>query len=161
MKRIFKPLFLLGSLSFGVLTTTASEVRFNSSGFAIEPPIVRESGQDYTAVSMFLEPSEGFAPNVNVRKVHFDGTMNEFMEASIADFESMEWEILDARVLDDGSMVLEATGTYDGLELHWYLRAVRSREAFYLATGTTLQSQWMDVGRVIRRSADSIRTLRR
>jgi len=162
MKKISTLLFLSAWLLLSTHTPlSANEARFNSSGFAIEPLIVRESGEDYTALSMFLEPSDGFAPNVNVRKIYFEGTMSEFLESSKNDFEKMEWEVLDSRLLDDGSMLLEATGTYNNLELHWYLRAVRSREAFYLATGTTLQSQWMDVGRIIRRSADSIRTLRR
>lgn len=136
-------------------------MRFNSSGFAIEPLIVQESGKDYTVTSMFLEPTEGFAPNINVRKVYFEGTMAEFLDVTRSDFEEMEWSILDARIMDDGSMLLEATGSYNNLELHWYVRAVRSRDAVFMATGTTLQSQWMSVGRIIRRSADSIRTLRR
>ena len=146
---------LLSVLLLSVIPTHAqSRLDFPATGFSIAPLEVTPGDVGYTALSMSLPATDGFAPNVNVQIQQFDGSLDDYIALSRQQFDAYEMEIL--REDRDGVTVTwEFTWTMQGQELHGYSRAHHAEGKVFLVTGTAAASQWESVSRRLKSSVDS------
>lgn len=135
------------------LSLSASTLEFPQYGFQIDalesPSPVSASMQ---ALVMFLPPSEGFSPNINVQIHTFKGSLEEYREVSQKQFRELQWKLI-SDTLEDNRWTVE----YSGNDLHCYAVATRHNDLIYLATGCSRESQWSHVRDEIRKRVDSFK----
>src|SRR5258707_2546954 len=71
-----------------------------------------------TALEMFLTPTEGFAPNINVQIQPYTWTIQEYATLSKGQFDELKWKVISEKEIDDNEWNLEYTGTMQAAELH-------------------------------------------
>jgi hypothetical protein len=135
---------------------TASRLVFKTTGFSIHPLETDPLGHSYQAMSMFLPPSIGFSPNVNVQVQCYKGTIEEYIATSKKELASMEWKVVKSTKQEQNSYLMEYTGEFQGNKLHWYAKATATGKRVYLATATAKEKQWADVGVKLKACVDSL-----
>ncbi|MDR1195042.1 MAG: hypothetical protein LBL00_01025 [Endomicrobium sp.] len=134
---------------------------FDNYGFAIDRLSVteKEDQANFQTILMFL-PSDGvFAPNVNVQKQKFDASADDYIKLSMEQFESFGIKIIDSKKSDKFA-TFEYVSAMNGLDLHFYSKAVFSKGYVYLVTGTAAVSQWESVGKNLKKTVDSLKLLK-
>jgi hypothetical protein len=109
---------------------------------------------------MFL-PSDGkFAPNVNIQIQKYQGTIADYVKLSLEQFKTYGMKIINKEQDDKEQKALfEYTMQTNGLDLHFYSKAISSKGKVYLVTGTTTVLQWNNVGDIIKKNVDSFQIL--
>lgn len=130
---------------------------FDSMNFSIESLEAEADEAPYQALSMFLPPSEGFAPNVNVLSQPFTGSMDEYIEISKKEFEELGLEVLKLEREDKDTVVMMYAGVMGGLDLHCYVKGIATGDEVLLATGCSLDDQWSDVSDDLEACVDSFK----
>lgn len=152
---------VLLSLLIAVPCFAAKKVEFKNYGFSIETMPVSEEGKDevFQSVTMFL-PSKGvgFSPNVNIQEQKINMTIDEYMEFSDSQFETLGFETQKKKT--DKTLTYEYTADMEGISLHVYSKAFFAGEKVYLVTGMSLVSQWDEVGEVLKKNVDSFKILK-
>jgi hypothetical protein len=110
-----------------------------------------------TALEMFLPPTEGFAPNINVQIQPYTGTIKEYATLSKGQFDELKWNVISEREIGDNEWSVEYTGTMQAGDLHFYARAISKNGKAYLATATAKESQWPAVSDTLRQRIDSFK----
>ncbi len=110
-----------------------------------------------TALEMFLTPTEGFAPNINVQIQPYTGTIKEYATLSKGQFDELKWKVISEKEIGDNEWNLEYTGTMQAGDLHFYARAISKNGKVYLATATAKESQWPTLGETLRQHIDSFK----
>lgn len=148
---------LLSVLLLSVMQTQAqSRLDFPAAGFSISPVEVAPDDVGYTALSMSLPATDGFAPNVNVQIQQFDGTLDDYIALSRQQFDAYEMEML-SEDRGDVTVTWEYAWTMQGQELHGYSCAHHAEGKVFLVTGTAAASQWESVSGRLKSSVDSFK----
>ena len=126
-------------------------------GFSMKVPIDESYREpSYQVATFFLPPSDGFAPNVNVQRQAFAGTIEQYDELSVAQFSAYKFTVV-SRKLEKGVASYEYKGQTGAKRLHWYARALKKEKHVYLITASTLESQWKGAKKKLIGSVDSFR----
>src|SRR5260370_8449551 len=64
-----------------------------------------------TALEMFLTPTEGFAPNINVQIQPYTGTIKEYATLSKGQFDEWKWRVISNKETGDTPWNLNSTVT--------------------------------------------------
>jgi hypothetical protein len=159
MRILFAVLFSVVS----VLPVCAADKQlvFDNYGFAIDRLSVTEKEEqpNFQTILMFLPSDGAFAPNVNVQKQKFDASAEDYVKLSMEQFESFGIKLIDSKQ-NDKFAVFEYVSTMNGLDLHFYSKAVFSKGCVYLVTGTAAVAQWESVGKNLKKTVDSLKVLK-
>ena len=135
-----KNLFLILLLSINSLAY-AETVKFNESGFSIDILDEKPSNAGSQPLQMLLPAVNGFSANVNVQIQPYPGTLEEYKKLSEAQFIQLGLKTI-ASSTRGSAVVFEYSGFMMGNELHFYAKAIKKGNLFYLATATDLDSEW-------------------
>ena len=71
-------------------------------------------------------------------------------------FQQLGLEVLQDREISATTLVFEYAGKMQGMDLHFYARAVHRDGRIHLATGTSLAKQWEKAGPALKACVDSL-----
>lgn len=132
---------------------------FQDDGFTIKALEKGAGNKDYSPLIMTLPPEGGFSPNVNVRIQLFEGSLQEYLDFSLKQFEKTSIEVVAHRLVDGHTVQLEYRGEMQGRQLHWYAIAKKSGNRVILVTATASEEQWSGVQEKLRACVDSLELL--
>lgn len=126
---------LLGALFMLSQPLLATEYNF-------QPPEFPEqtAGQVF---QYYLPAQNGFAANVNLQIQPFDGSMEEYEELSVSQFEQLDIEVLQLERAEN-ELLIEYRGAMQDTELHWYARVLKQGDLYYVLTATALAERWSE-----------------
>lgn len=137
----------LKRILFAVITimvihpATANNLNFPLAGFKIDSLDSKPSVAGGMPLQMYLPPKDGFSANVNVQLQPYPGTLAEYVELSLGQFNQFGF-IKIADSIADNTAYFEYKGKMQNLDLHWYAKAIKSGQFVYLVTATDTQSNW-------------------
>ena len=146
MRKLALCIMLLVSLADAGAAEEGKQNTFSigSLGFSMEVPVAEGRTHGAYQVAAFLLPaSDGFAPNVNVQKQAYEGTIEDYDKLSTGQFTALKLTSVN-RTLKKDEVIYEYKGLMQGSRLHWYARALKKGQYVYLVTATALDSQWKD-----------------
>jgi hypothetical protein len=137
-------------------------LRFETEGFSINAAGFKVKRSDSGTVAgqspvaiLYLTPTAGFAPNVNVLIQNFPSSINDYVTVTKQEFDAAGIKIIDERTVSTEEWVVEYAGTLSGRSLHWYARAVKNGDKVYLTTATATPDRWEQVSAKLRQCVDS------
>jgi len=104
---------------------------------------------------LYLTPTGGFAPNVNVLIQNFSGSINDYVSVTKKEFESAGIQVVNEHIVSPNEWMVEYAGTLSGRSLHWYARAIKNGDKAYLTTATATPEQWEQVSSKLKACVDS------
>lgn len=126
-----------------------------SLGFSIQSPVLVPSSSESYQVAIFNLPAEkGFSGNVNVQCQEYAYSLDAYDQLSRDQFAQLGFTII-GREKRKGEYVYEYSGQMQGLELHWYVRAVAAPRYIYLITATALEKSWPKQKNALIKSVES------
>lgn len=137
--RINKVILLATSLVFSV--ANAETLEFSKAGFTIGSLDSKPTQGVSQPLQMFLPAKNGFASNVNVQIQAYPGTLTQYKELSMGQFEQMGISIISSEETAD-SISFEYSGVMQGLNLHWFSKAFKKGNHVYLVTATGSEKDW-------------------
>ena len=143
-------LFLFISIS---VVSNAGDT-FENNIFTIKS--VESSGESGQILQMFLPSSDGFAPNVNVLSQTYNGSLKEYHELTNAQLNQYKMKIIKSSISND-SLLIEYSGNMQDKLMHFYAIAYKKDKQIYIATATTLESQWPTVSKKLILIVDSFK----
>jgi hypothetical protein len=135
----------------------AGSADFSQYGFQIDTLEGKVGTSPAQVVMMFLPASEGFAPNVNVQIQPFSGMLKDYVALSKKQFDEMKLKVINEQAKGDQEWTVEYSGPMQGLQLHWYARAVLGNQKVFLVTATANEAQWAKVADQLRKNVDSFK----
>lgn len=146
------------SCALAALAAAAAKDRlyFRGLGFSIAPLEATWASEQYTALLLFLPPSEGFAPNVNVVVQPGEQSIADYAEKTKKELRAIGAKILRDKTSED-AFSCEYTRAFQGRQHHHYSKAELGKKGVYLVTATALESQWKSVGPRLMACVDSFR----
>jgi hypothetical protein len=142
----------------GMPCTPPDKLVFQTAGFAIAALEAKEGKTPLQALQMYLPPSDGFAPNVNVQIQPWAQDLDAYLEVSKKGFEQARFEVVKTSKPSESVLVVEYQETRQG-GLRFYARAALRNGTIYLATAAASPRQWEEVGSNLRECVDSLETL--
>ena len=130
---------------------------FPLNGFSITPLEGTADSVTYQVLTVYLPPSGGFAPNVSIQVQPHDGTMEEYLEISKQQFETLKWTVIADSILTPTAITFEYSGIARGVALHFYAKAESRDGKVYLTTGASTEDQWPNVSPRIKKCVNSFR----
>lgn len=121
-----------------------SRLHFPATGFSIEPLEAATAPVASQPLTMALPAAGGFAPNVNVAIQPFGGSMQDYLDLSLRQFEAAGIEVIDKKVVSENTVSFEYAGSLRGRDLHWYASATQDGNRVFLVTATAPESRWKD-----------------
>ncbi|MBL7134164.1 MAG: hypothetical protein ISS78_08705 [Phycisphaerae bacterium] len=134
---------------------SAGRLRFERNGFSIQALEGQPGDAPYTALMMFLPPSKGFAPNVNVVIQPYAGTIDEYAALSKKQFVAGKFKLIREAKVGKVGVLFEYSGRLQGRQLRWYARAILRGDKVYLVTATATKDQWAGVSGKLKACVDS------
>ena len=99
-------------------------------------------GQNVKAF-LYLTPTEGFAPNVNVIIQDFAGSVADYVSLTKKEFDTVGFkEVNDHTSANEWNVEYTGKDPASAKELHFYARAIFAGAKVYLATATATPTQW-------------------
>ncbi|MEE9403348.1 MAG: hypothetical protein V3V20_00510 [Algisphaera sp.] len=148
--------FTLNAVSVAEESTT---IAFPATGYTINAldPGKAQSGA-FQSMTMLLPPKDGFASNINIQHQAFPGTLQDYATLTKTQFIQMDCTTLNSAIQDDVYST-EATGKFPGIEieLHFYLRAIKSGDNVILATATIPTDRWETEKQILLPIVDSLK----
>jgi hypothetical protein len=139
----------------GILRFESEGFNINADGFNIKrSDIGSVAGQSPVAV-LYLTPSGGFAPNVNVLIQNFPSSINDYISVTQKEFDSAGIKVINQQTVSANEWRVEYAGTLSGRSLHWYARAVKNGDKVFLTTATATPEQWDQVSSKLKQCVDS------
>jgi hypothetical protein len=127
---------------------------FKNSGFSIQA--LDQPGENSVQILMFLPPSDGFGPNVNVIiQPNFESIQN-YVDVSVENSKKSGADMGKATIKGDIA-TFDFKGNQAGRELHHYARAIFSGGKVWLVTATSLETQWSSVKEKLMVCVDSLK----
>ena len=150
MKYILALYFLL------VTSAVGAGGQYSNELFTIDSPKGSFTSNNNQPVLLSLPQEGGITPNVNVQIQLFEGSMHQYLALTENQMKSLNWTILNSKVSDD-TLFLEYSGIFQGVHLHWYAEAIKSRSLVYLITATAAEKHWNKVSANLIESVKSFR----
>ncbi len=121
----------------------ANTLDFPEAGFSIDNIDAAPTLAGSQPLHMFLPPVNGFSANINVQIQPYPGSMKQYIELSQSQFKQMGLSVISSKEQDE-TMVLEYSGFMQGMNLHFYAKAVKKGSFVYLVTATDSKENWND-----------------
>src|SRR5262245_51871739 len=121
---------------------STNRLHFPVAGFSIERLDAAPGNSTQQALMLFLEPTDGFAANVNVQIQPYTGTIDEFVALTLQQFKDAGIKVLQQKSQGKTSVLMEYAGEIQRRPLHWYARAEKSADRVYLVTATAMEQRW-------------------
>ncbi len=118
-----------------------SQGKYENSQFSINALVTNESTPIDQPLMMFLPPTDGFSPNVNVQIQQYSKSLKDYFNLSISQFEQLKFKIY-KKIISMKKVIFEYSGIMNRQNLHWYALAYKKGNNVYLITATAKQSQW-------------------
>jgi len=134
---MYLKILLVFSLMFSV--SYAENVHKNNE-YSIKILESEKSNVHSQSLMMYLPPSDGFSPNVNIQKQFYEGTLQEYSVLSIKQFKQMRFELINSKVTDK-FLTFEYKGSIQGRNLYWYAKVYKKDDIVYLVTATCTVKQ--------------------
>src|SRR5947209_15518487 len=132
--RISGIVILVVAISCGAhASDDGQRLNFKNSGFSIQA--LDQPGNNTVQILMFLPPSDGFGPNVNVIIQPNFKSIQNYLEVSDESSKKSGIDMGKATIKDDVA-TFDFKGNQAGRELHFYARAVFSGGKVWLVTAT-------------------------
>ncbi len=135
---------------------TPARLHFNTNSFSIRALEGPAGNQPAQTLMMFLPPTEGFAPNVNVQIQPYVGTLADYVALSKRQFKTMGLALLNEQSVGRTAVSLEYSGQMQGRKLHWYARVHLHKGKACIATATAAETQWQTVAKQLKACVDSL-----
>ena len=119
----------------------SSQINFSQAGFSINALDGAPSEAGSQPLMMLLPAVNGFSANVNVQIQPYPGTIDEYKKLSDSQFEQMGLKTISSSIKGN-VLYIEYSGNMQGKNLHFYSKAIKKGNKFYLATATDSDSQW-------------------
>lgn len=139
----------------------AGEYVDTANGFRLDSP---DFGAVQTLGAQVLTiagpPEKGFSPNCNVQIQVMGGTLDEYEELSLRQFESAGWSMIEAsRLTVDGKPAVRwhYRGSMRGVDFEWLSVAVERSGQFLLLTCTALKEHYAKSAELFERTTASFR----
>jgi hypothetical protein len=139
----------------GVLRFDTEGFTIDSTGFQVKSKEPQQNAYGTLAAFLYLPPTQGFAPNVNVLIQDVPNTIKEYADLSKQQFKSANLTLLNDHLAGDGEWACEYSGTMQGKDLHFYARALKKGDKIYLITATATPEQWDTVSPKLKGCVDS------
>ena len=108
----------------------------------ITPPVAVDAAQiPHQVAAFFLPTKDGFAPNLNILRQQWTGSLPEYIALSRQQFEQLGVDVLQQSV-HDTEAYWEYTMQSGNNLLHCYAKAMLHKGGIYLATATDLDANW-------------------
>ncbi|KKK49640.1 hypothetical protein LCGC14_3133030 [marine sediment metagenome] len=157
MKKCMIAVLLVACCALCLAAVSSGRMHFKTAGFSIQPLDAKPGTSTYQAMMMFLPPSGGFAPNVNVQIQPYAGTIDEYVALSRKEFLARKLKKVNEAKLGKTGFLFEYTGNVRGVSMHWYSKAVSTGKRVYLASATAPEAQWPAVSAKLKACVDSLR----
>ncbi|OPX54406.1 hypothetical protein SAMN02745127_02813 [Oceanospirillum multiglobuliferum] len=151
MRSILALLIVLYSIS-----AQADPVKFDKYGFSIDMLDGNAGNAGAQVLQMYLPADNGFASNVNVLIQPYPGTLEDYKKLSDAQFAQLGLTIITSTI-SDGVLIFEYKGVVQGQNLHFYSKAIKNGNNFYLATATDSASNWSKNKGLLMKSVNSFK----
>lgn len=155
-----RSLFASLLLSAGSLATLAfapaDRIVFSQAGFSIDVLDSAPGTEPFQPLLMTMPASDGFAPNVNVQVQPYPDGIDAYRKLTLKQFEQFGLELVQEREISANTLLFEYAGEMQGMDLHFYARAVYRDGRIHLATGTSLAKQWDKAGPALKACVDSM-----
>jgi hypothetical protein len=99
----------------------------DSTGFQVKSKEPQTTAYGTYAAILYLPPTQGVAPCVNVLIQDVTYTIQEYADLSKEDLKSANLTVLNDHLVGDGEWACEFSETMEGKDLHFYARALRKR----------------------------------
>ena len=137
MKKILKAIslcLLLAVFNYG-------QGKYENNQFLINALVEENPSVNSQPIFMSLPASDGFAPNISVQVQQYSGSLNDYAELSINQFDQMKLNVIKKNV-NQTNIIFEYSGVMYDRNLHWYAAAYKKNNSVFLITATSLESQW-------------------
>jgi hypothetical protein len=139
----------------GLLRFDSEGFTINAEGFNVKRSDLPSAGGQSPVVVLFLSPTGGFAPNVNVLIQDFPNSISDYVALTKKEFDSNGITVVKEQTVSPEEWIVEYSGTLSGRSLHWYARAVKKEAKVYLTTATATPDQWGSVSQKLIQCVDS------
>ena len=129
---------------------------FPMVGYSIAPLQDEVGETPYQSIIMFLNASDGFAPNVNIQVQPFEDPFKDYVALSKEQFKQLNFSVIKEEMKED-SATWEYAGTVGPNQLHFYVVAKMKDGKVFLATASAKESQWKTVSEKMKACVDSFR----
>jgi hypothetical protein len=160
-------LILIAMLPAAVCAADEGVLRFDSEGFTIDSTGFQVKSKEpqtnaygTLATFLYLPPTQGFAPNVNVLIQDVPATVQQYADLSKEQFKSANLTVLNDHLVGDTEWACEYSGNLQGKDLHFYARALKKGDKIYLITGTATPEQWDSASPKLKGAVDSFAFMR-
>lgn len=126
---------------FILFSCVYSADKYQTKDFSINPLHSEFNGEITQSVMMFLAPAEGFSANVNVQIQPYNDSIDSYFELSAKQMKQFKLKLLNSKK-SATTLEMEYCGEMNGMNMHWYLLALKRYDRIYLVTATSLESQW-------------------
>lgn len=116
-------------------------VIFSQAGFSIDILDDKPGAAGSKPLFMRLPAVDGFAANINVQVQSYPGSIDEYRDLTEAQFSQLGWKTISTSS-DGNVLIVEYSGRTQGRDLHFYSKAIKVDNLFYLATATDLDTRW-------------------
>lgn len=157
MIRLLIAVFAMSIAAPVLATPNNSRFTYRPAGFSIEPLSGDPSATNWQIVMMFLPPSEGFAPNVNVLIQPNDKPIDHYIAITLAELKQMGMAVVGSKKVNETIAQFEYTGRLNGRDLHFYAKAFKKGDQVYLVTATSKKTQWAAHADELKRCVDSFK----
>ncbi len=135
----------------------SSSATFNQAGFSINVLDSEASNAGSQPLMMMMPALNGFSANVNVQIQPYPGSLEDYKKLSEAQFVQMG--LITISSSENGNEIhWEYSGNMQGKNMHFYSKAIKVGNLFYLATGTDLESNWPKTSNKIKSVINSFTT---
>ena len=155
MKHLFT-ILLTVTFSLSVHADSNSAI-FNQAGFSINVLDSKVSNAGSQPLTMMLPALNGFSANINVQIQPYPGSLEDYKKLSEAQFIQMGLKTISSSGKGN-EIYWEYSGNIQGNNMHFYAKAIKVGNLFYLATGTDLESNWSKTSNNIKSVINSFRT---
>jgi hypothetical protein len=139
----------------GLLRFDSEGFTINAEGFNVKRSDLPSAAGQTPVVVLFLSPTGGFAPNVNVLIQDFPNSISDYVSLTKKEFDSAGIDIVKEQTVSPEEWMVEYSGTLSGKSLHWYARALKKGAKVYLTTATATPDQWGSVSEKLIQCVDS------
>jgi hypothetical protein len=139
----------------GLLRFDSEGFTINAEGFGVKRSNLPSAAGQSPVVVLFLSPTGGFAPNVNVLIQDFPNSISDYISLTKKEFDSNGITIVKEQTVSPEEWIVEYSGTLSGKSLHWYARAIKKGSKVFLTTATATPDQWGTVSEKLIKCVDS------
>ena len=129
------------ALTFIIALSTYAKGIYENDIFSINTLINENNISNTQPLIMMLQPSEGFAPNINIQIQKYTNSLDDYAKLSTNQFKQFKFKIIQNKKSNE-ALIFEYSGSMQGRQLHWFAMAYKKGSNVFLITATSTENQW-------------------